>query len=370
MQRDRPFRLQKTSAILTTLSYAKGGKNPCDFSQRIQLRVFLLLLIFINGAALFAQSDFYKQGRAAYDTHDWESAIKLMIKADQAAPGKTDALLIAAKASANLNKLSDADKFLTTYLTYHPDTADALYLLGTIQQREDKPRESLTTLNRAAKLQTPNSEQLRIVGLDYVLLDDYPDAIHWLQRAVQMDDGNAKAWYSLGRCYYTQSRFSEAEHAFKKTLSLDPENLKATENLGLVYDAENKPNDADGSFKAAVALANKTPQTDEWPYLDYGSFLLNQNRSQEAIPILEQSVTIDPKCAACHEKLGRALESTGQTEQAITHLERAVALSDKDPHLHYELGLAYRKAGQKDRAEAEMALSQKLYGTKTPTSQK
>jgi tetratricopeptide (TPR) repeat protein len=379
MQRDRLFRLPKTAVILSgsgvpdTRGFRVVGwsaKNPCNISQRIPLRVFLLLLIFMSSAALFAQSDFYKQGRAAYDTHDWETAIKLMTNADQSAPGKTDALLIAAKASVNLNKLADADKFLTTYLTYHPNAADALYLLGTIQQREDKPRESLTTFTRAAKLQTPTSEQLRIVGLDYVLLDDYPDAIHWLERAVQMDDSNAKAWYSLGRSYYTQSRFGEAERAFKKALALDPENMKATENLGLVFDAENKPNDADASFKASVALADKTPQTDEWPYLDYGGFLLNQNRAQEAIPLLEQAVRINPNCAACHEKLGRALESTGQTEQAITHLERAVALSDKDPHLHYELGLAYRKAGQKDRAEAEMALSQKLYGTRTPTSQK
>jgi tetratricopeptide (TPR) repeat protein len=364
MQRDRLFRLPKTAVILS------GAKNPCDVSQRIPPRVFLLLLIFISSAALFAQSDFYTQGRVAYNTHDWESAVKLMTKADQATPGKTDALLIAAKASVNLNKLADADKFLTTYLTSRPDAVDALYLLGTIQQREDKPRESLTTFTHAAKLQTPTSEQLRIVGLDYVLLDDYPDAIHWLERAVQMDNSNAKAWYALGRSYYTQSRFSEAERAFKKALLLDPENLKAAENLGLVYDAENKGKEADGAFHAAITLANKDPQTDEWPYLDYGTFLLNQNRSQEAIPLLAQAAKINPNCAACHEKLGRALESTGQTEQAITQLERAVALSGKDPHLHYELGLAYRKAGQKDRAEAEMALSQKLYGSKTPASQK
>ena len=338
--------------------------------MHLRLRFFLWMLILASSASAFAQTDSYTQGRAAYDTHDWEKAIKLMTEADRAAPGKTDALVIVAKASLNLDKLSDADKFLATYLAYHPDAADALYLLGAIQQRENKPRESLTTFTRAAKLQTPTSEQLRIVGLDYVLLDDYPDAIHWLERAVQMDDSNAKAWYALGRSYYTQSRFGEAEPAFKKTLALDPENLKATENLGLVYDAENKVGDADASFKAAILLANKSPQTDEWPYLDYGGFLLNQNRSQEAITLLEQAVKINANCAACHEKLGRALESAGQTEEAITHLERAVALNEKDPHLHYELGLAYRKAGLKERADAEMALSQKLYGTKTPASQK
>jgi Flp pilus assembly protein TadD len=293
-----------------------------------------------------------------------------MTEADRAAPGQTDALIIAAKAYVYLNKLSEADRLLTTYLTYHSDAAAALYILGTVEEREAKPRESLATLTRAAKAETPSSEQLRIVGLDYVLLNDYPDAIHWLERAVEMDDGNSSAWYALGRSYYTQSRLRDAEQAFRKTLALDPVNMKAAENLGLVCAVENKVNDADTFFQAAITLANKNPQADEWPYLDYGDFLLNRDRAQEAIPLLENAVRINPKCVACHEKLGRALDATGQLEKGIGQLESAVALSEDDAHLHYELGLAYRKAGFKDRAESELSLSQKLYGTKTPASQK
>lgn len=315
------------------------------------------------------QSNLYTQGLSAFHAKDWGAAAKLMTAADQATPGQTDALIIAAKAYEHLDRLSEADKALTAYLSYHADAVDALYLLGTIEQRENKPRESLITFTHAARLRTPSSEQLRIVGLDYVLLDDYPDAIHWLERSVQIDDSNSKAWYALGRSYYTQSRFGEAERAFIKTLALDPANVRATENLGLVYDAESKTAEADTSLRAAVQLADLTPQTDEWPYLNYGSFLLNHDRAQEAVSQFEQAVKINPDRAACHEKLGRALETTGKLESAIAHLERAVELNKEDAHLHYELGLAYRKAGLKDRAEAELSLSRKLYGTKTPASQ-
>ncbi len=336
----------------------------------LRLQIIVWMLIIAGCAHAVAQGSLYAQGLSAFEARNWDTAAKLMTEADHAAPGQSNALIIAARAYVNLNKLPDADRSLTTYLSYHPDAADALYLLGEIEERENKARESLITFTRAAKLQTPSSEQLRIVGLDYVLLDDYPDAIHWLEKAVQMDDGNWKAWYALGRSYYTQSRFRDAEQAFHKTLALDPKNIKATENLGLVYDTENKVRDADTAFQAAISLADKDPQTDEWPYLDYGDFLLNRDRAPEAIPLLEQAVKINPKCAACHEKLGRALDATGQTEKGIAHLERAVALNEDDAHLHYELGLAYRKAGLKDRAEAELSLSQKLYGTKTPSSQK
>ncbi|HZU09838.1 MAG TPA: tetratricopeptide repeat protein, partial [Pseudacidobacterium sp.] len=83
------------------------------------------------------------------------------------------------------------------------------------------------------------------------------------------------------------------------------------------------------------------------------------------IPLLERATSINPKCAACFEKLGRALSATGKLQEGVEHLEKAVSLDPKDAHLHYELGLALRKAGMNDRARAEMAIAQKQYGTKT-----
>jgi predicted Zn-dependent protease len=124
-------------------------------------------------------------------------------------------------------------------------------------------------------------------------------------------------------------------------------------------------NDADASFRIAISLARDNPHANEWPYLNYGSFLLDHDRAAEAVPILQEAVARDPKCAACHEKLGRALNGTGATKQGIAELEQAVALSPDEAHLHYELGLAYRAAGMQDRAKAEFATSAKLYGTKS-----
>jgi Flp pilus assembly protein TadD len=315
-------------------------------------------------------SPFYKQGRAAYDTGRWDDAAGLMAKAEAENPGKSDALLYQGKALFHLNRLAEAETALVAYAKLHPDSANTLFILGFVQQRENKARNSLETYSAAARLRTPSSNDLKVVALDYVLLDDYPDAIHWLQRAVDFDPNNIDAWYSLGRCYYTQSRFPEAERAFNKTLALDPNHVKAAENLGLVLDAENHATAADQSFRRAITLAHDEARNDEWPYLDYGSFLIDHDRSAEAVPLLKQAVAIAPKCAECHEKLGRALAATGDSKEGIAELEEAVALTPQDAHLHYELGLAYRRAGMTDRAKAELATSAKLYGTKAAGERK
>jgi Flp pilus assembly protein TadD len=310
------------------------------------------------------EGSFYEQGRAAFDSAQWDAAAALMARAEARNPGQSDALFYEGRALANAKRFAQADAALRSYSQQRPESSDALYLLGFVQQREDKPRESLITYTAAARLRTPRSQELTDVGLDYVLLNDYTDAIHWLEKAVALDPGNADAWYSLGRADYTQSRFTAAESAFRKTLELSPKSIKAVENLALTLDAENRPADAEEFFKQAVTLAPASPDPDEWPYLDYANFLLDRDRALEAVPLLKKATEIAPKCAACHEKLGRALAAGGDPKQGIAELEKAVTLSPDEAHFHYELGLAYKQAGQMDKARVELAASAKLYGTK------
>ena len=306
----------------------------------------------------------YEQGRAAFDAQRYADAASFFEKAEAENPGKSDALLLEAKALANLDKYSESDTALRRYLAQHADSFDALFMLGFVLNREDKPADSLQMYTRAAKLATPKSDDLKVVALDYVLLNDYPDAIRWMERAVAFDPLNEEAWYGLGRCYYSQSRFGDAENAFQKALALDAKDVKAEANLGLAFEMDNRPDAAEKAYRGAIALANADPQTEEWPYLDYGSFLLEHDRPAEAVPLLQRAVAVAPRCADCHGKLGRALTQTGKATEGVAELREAVAMSPKDPKLHYDLGRAYRAAGQMDQAKAELALSAKLYGAK------
>lgn len=311
----------------------------------------------------------YQQGQTAFAAHHFAEAANFFAQAEAQNPGRSDALLMEGKSFANVNRYAESDQVLRAYVAQHPDSSDALFMLGFVLNREDKVADSLKVYTQAAHLATPKSDDLKVVALDYVLLNDYPDAIHWMERAVAFDPKNEEAWYGLGRCYYSQSRFADAENAFRHALALNTEDVKAEANLGLAYEMDNHPDDAEHAYQAAVALADKDPHTDEWPWLDYGSFLLEHDRPADALPLLQRAVTVAPRCAECHGKLGRALTLTGKADAGIAELRQAVDLSPKDPKLHYDLGRAYRAAGQLDRAKAEMALSAKLYGSKDTAPQ-
>jgi hypothetical protein len=45
----------------------------------------------------------------------------------------------------------------------------------------------------AASLKSPTGDDLEIVGLDYIILNGYADAVKWLERAVEIEPKNREA---------------------------------------------------------------------------------------------------------------------------------------------------------------------------------
>ncbi|HET8635426.1 MAG TPA: tetratricopeptide repeat protein, partial [Acidobacteriaceae bacterium] len=137
-----------------------------------------LCLIALSGIVAQAQTtiDPYATGMAAFSAHQYAKAAPLFAAAEAANPGHSDALLYEGKSLANVNRFAEAEAVLRRYWSQHPQSADALYMLGFVLNREDKPKESLNTYTQAARLSTPKSDDLKVVALDYVMLNDYPDA--------------------------------------------------------------------------------------------------------------------------------------------------------------------------------------------------
>lgn len=258
--------------------------------------------------------------------------------------------------------LAETETRLRASLQQNPQSAATLYKLALVLREQNRPRESLEIYTRAAQLQKPTAAQLHSAALNYVLLGDFDDAVHWLRVALGMEPNNAEILYSLGRCFYTKNVFPDAEKVYLRLLALDPTNLKAEENLGLTYDAQNDPRRAEEHLRTAAQWAKERGLQDPWPYLDLGVFLLNQIRTVEAQPMLEKAVELAPQSFWAHEKLGMALVANGNPARGVRELEMSVSLAPKDPKAHFELGRAYRAAGQADKAREEFELSKSLYG--------
>ena len=329
-----------------------------DRSGILGRAVMLLLLVPFKCAA---QTDSeYAQGAAAFRAGDYTAAADFFAKAEAAAPGTTDALICQAKSLIHLQNFSSSESALRRYIASHADSEEALYLLGFVLHRESKASESLEIYTKAASLKTPTGEDLKIVGLDYVLLNDYANAIRWLAKAVELDPRNKDAWYYLGRAYYSRSLLPESRRAFLTVLDLDPRDARAENNLALILESEAKPEEALEAYRKAMEWQAESAHRSEQPYLNLGNLLLELDRAGEAVAPLEKAVELAANNASCHLKLGMAYLRTNRLPEAQRELENAERLEPENAAVHYQLARFYKQAHQMDKAKREFQRTEEL----------
>jgi Flp pilus assembly protein TadD len=136
-------------------------------------------------------------------------------------------------------------------------------------------------------------------------------------------------------------------------LGLDPRHAKAENNLGLIFEAEANPSEALQSYRNAIEWQGQSSHPSEQPYLNLGSLLMEQNRTEEAVVPLEKAVHLAPGNGLCHLKLGTALLRLAKLNEAQRELEEATQLEPENAAAHYQLGRLYKQVKAMDRAKAE-----------------
>ena len=270
--------------------------------------------------------------------------------------------LAEARAFLVSGELAKSAAFLHAYLIAHPTSADAHFLLGNVLFREQKAQASLAEFTAGAKARRPNSEDLKIIASDYVLLHDYSDADKWFSTVTVESPNDANAWYLLGRTKYNEELYNEAIPNFEHALLLRPKYIEAENNLGLSLRELNKLDQAKAAFQAAIDWQGDSP-IDAQPYLNLGMLLTEQQDLEKAISNLMQAVALAPKNPKTHEELANAYKAQNNLANAQSELERAVALAPDISALHYKLAEVYRKEGLKELARNEFAICEKLSST-------
>ncbi len=270
--------------------------------------------------------------------------------------------LAEARAFLASGQLAKSEASLHAYLVDHSASADAHFLLGDVLFREKKAQDSLAEFTAGAKVRRPNSEDLKIVASDYVLLHDYLDADKWFSAVTVENPNDADAWYLLGRTKYNEELYNEAIPNFEHALLLRPKYIEAENNLGLSLRELNKLDQAKAAFEAAIDWQSSSP-VDAQPYLNLGTLLTEQGDLEKAIPNLLKAVTLSPNNPKTHEELANAYKAQNNLSNAQSELERAVALAPDISALHYKLAEIYRKQGFKELARHEFEICEKLGST-------
>ena len=229
-----------------------------------------------------------------------------------------------------------------------------ILLLAEIRLDQQRFAESLQLVKDAQDLAGRSAQGELLAGLDYVAMRRNDLAEPELRAAVELDSSDPAPNYYLGRLLYNRNSFDEAIQFTLRALALNPNLVRAYDNLGLCYEAESLYEQAKEQYLKGVQLQRASGEAVEWPALDLGTMLLAHGNQTEAISYLREAVTIAPKSADTHFRLGTALQASEAISGATAEYQKAIELNPCLAAAHYRLAALYRRSGQFTLAEKEL----------------
>lgn len=282
------------------------------------------------------------------------------------------------------NELDKAAALLEKMVTRFPSKQDPLFSLLDIYSRQEKYNDVISTLNRLEKRLGKNEqlsmEKFRI----YLQMKDDKKAFQEIESLVQEYPMDMRYQVILGDVYLQNGKKQEAYDAYQKVLAVEPDNPMALFSVASYYEqtgqkelyqqqldtlllnkkvtsdtkisvmrqviAENEQSSAKDSTQVIALFDRMMKQDMDDPQIPmlYSQYLLSKNMEQEAVPVLEQVVDLDPTNKAARLMLVSAAVKKEDYKQIIKVCEPGIEATPDALELYYYLAIAYHQAEQGD----------------------
>jgi tetratricopeptide (TPR) repeat protein len=203
----------------------------------------------------------------------------------------------------------------------NPNSAEALYGLGSAYLQQQKNKEARTCFLRALKLQANYPGTLpncwNNLGILSAREGKYDEAIGLFQHALDIDPEHSIALENLGSAYREKKDWPNAKKALERALQLNPDDPEANYSMAMVYAQQNDTDHAYEYLQRAIALRPVYPEA----LNNLGILFLRTSRPAEAIQSFEQCVRVAPTYDQAYLNLARVYMIEGDREKAKSILE-------------------------------------------------
>jgi tetratricopeptide (TPR) repeat protein/peroxiredoxin len=238
---------------------------------------------YLSYGSVFFQRGYFDQAQAAFQT---------ALRDD---PESAEAVYGIGSVYLNQGKNSEATKYFERALKMHatyPDTlANSWNNLGLIAGREGRLDDAIAYFQEALRLIPDHPIALNNLGSAYRQQKQWDEAKKTYERAIAINPNDADTNYGLGMVYAQQDDTARALALLQEALKARPDYPEALNNLGILYLRTNRRDEAVGSFERAIQAA---PDFDQ-PYLNLGRIHLIEGNKEAARAVLQKLLTRNPK---------------------------------------------------------------------------
>jgi tetratricopeptide (TPR) repeat protein len=177
-------------------------------------------------------------------------------------------------------------------------------------------------------------------------------ALEDFKRAIRMNGKNPYFYKGIGICYMQLQRFPEAVDALRRALQLNPYYVDARNDLGTALLMVGKRDE--GKAELLAAFNDPTNPTPELSARNLGQAYLQEKRWPDAASWFRSSLGRNFQLVDAHLGLNDALLAQNRTDEAVHAMEDAVKALPEAPALLVALGEAYYRAGRFHDAQARL----------------
>ena len=356
-------------------------------------RIAPLLIFFALSESVHAQDDL-ALGKEALQQKSYDTAINDFVKAQKAAPRVLETNFYLGEAYRLKGVKDSAEFFLQRAVDINETYLPAWSSLGTLMIKTsqwDKVAKVFAAATKADKISPAVSlaygnAYLDVDSLDKAIVyfskakelnENLPEvyvglaeaygrqniavlAISNYQKAAELDSTSAIIRYKLGKAYYKNRQYNECVREFQAAINLDPTNDVYVFDVADIFYRAKLWRESALFFAKYVALKKDNPVA----YDEYAKALYGGKFYKDALPVLEQAMTLDPKAYELRPMLARSEYECGDYQKAVDNYKVLPkdSLVSED---YIRIGRSYAKLKDVDNAIASFERSIALDSTST-----
>jgi putative PEP-CTERM system TPR-repeat lipoprotein len=226
-----------------------------------------------------------------------------------------------------LGDMDKAEETARRLISLNPMRAQSYIALAGIQEMRLDRVGAEATLVKAAG-QEPANQQVQILfGEFYMRGRDTANALKSFENALLIDPTNVQALTGKGMVLQNQGKNDEAAKYYLQAVQARQDYVPALNNLAMLWAGDEKTRQQALSMAmAAFVRANTDPMVID----TLGYTLILNNRSDEAVKLLEQALKMAPNNPSIRYHLALALSETGRADEARAELQKVLASGQFD----------------------------------------
>jgi Flp pilus assembly protein TadD/2-polyprenyl-3-methyl-5-hydroxy-6-metoxy-1,4-benzoquinol methylase len=245
-------------------------------------------------------------------------------------------------------QLDQAAALYRKVLSVHPNSADALHLLGMIALQQGQAQTAAELIGKAVVLNDRHAPHHAHLALARQTLGDMEGAVAGYRRALALNPDDPDTYNNMGNALSALNRPENAVAAFRRALALQPGNAVVHNNLGTAQKSMGLWEEAEASFRKAAALQPGFAGA----FVNLGNLYRDKDDLHGAERSYRHALTLAPRETAALCGLGLTLWQLGRHDEAMVNYQAVLAIDPAHPETLFNLAIARSKDGALEEAEA------------------